>query len=305
MSVDLMNKSTNLPPYLVDEQRRIERWAREYGLDFFETVFEMLDYQRMNEVAAYGGFPVRYPHWRFGMEYERLAKGYTYGLSKIYEMVINNDPCYAYLLEGNSLVDQKMVMAHVYGHCDFFKNNYYFSKTNRKMIDGMANHAARTRRHVERQGIDKVESFIDVCLSLDNLIDPYSAYIVRRAPPQKKDESEEAAPEAVEVPRLKAKAYMDRFINPPEFLSQQKAKIEPIVHDAGGKVREIGARSFVEIAAIAKSAQVRISEELTPEQREQFAKLEKPVLAKVTEWAQKEITVRSHEIVSPDMKSGR
>ena len=226
MSVDLMNKSTNLPPYLVDEQRRIERWAREYGLDFFETVFEMLDYQRMNEVAAYGGFPVRYPHWRFGMEYERLAKGYTYGLSKIYEMVINNDPCYAYLLEGNSLVDQKMVMAHVYGHCDFFKNNYYFSKTNRKMIDGMANHAARTRRHVERQGIDKVESFIDVCLSLDNLIDPYSAYIVRRAPPQKKDESEEAAPEAVEVPRLKAKAYMDRFINPPEFLSQQKAKIE-------------------------------------------------------------------------------
>ena len=86
---------------------------------------------------------------------------------------------------------------------------------------------------------------------------------------------------------------------------EQKAKIEPIVHDAGGKVREIGARSFVEIAAIAKSAQVRISEELTPEQREQFAKLEKPVLAKVTEWAQKEITVRSHEIVSPDMKSGR
>ena len=82
----------------------------------------------MNEVAAYGGFPTRYPHWRFGMEYEGLAKGYEYGLSKIYEMVINNDPCYAYLLEGNSSVDQKMVMAHVYGHCDFFKNNFYFSQ---------------------------------------------------------------------------------------------------------------------------------------------------------------------------------
>src|SRR6185295_7736446 len=103
-----------LPKYLAEMQREVEGYAREYGLDFFETVFEVLDYQRMNEVAAFGGFPTRYPHWRFGMEYESLSKGYEYGLSKIYEMVINNDPCYAYLLEGNSLVDQKMVMAHVY-----------------------------------------------------------------------------------------------------------------------------------------------------------------------------------------------
>ena len=82
----------------------------------------------MNEVAAYGGFPVRYPHWRFGMEFEQLTKSYEYGLSKIYEMVINNNPAYAYLLEGNSLVDQKLVMAHVLGHVDFFKNNYSFSQ---------------------------------------------------------------------------------------------------------------------------------------------------------------------------------
>src|SRR5438874_939470 len=175
-----------LPQYLADMQREIERHAREYGLDFFDTIFEVLDYQRMNEVAAYGGFPTRYPHWRFGMEFEGLAKGYEYGLSKIYEMVINNDPCYAYLLEGNSAVDQKMVMAHVYAHNDFFKNNYYFSKTNRKMIDGMANHAARLRKQVERWGIEKVENFIDTCSSIDNLIDPHSPYIVRRsAPPTK------------------------------------------------------------------------------------------------------------------------
>ena len=64
----------------------------------------------VSAVAAYGGFPTRYPHWRFGMEYERLSKGYEYGLSKIYEMVINNDPCYAYLLEGNSTVEQKLVV---------------------------------------------------------------------------------------------------------------------------------------------------------------------------------------------------
>src|SRR6201991_2904657 len=155
---------TALPQYLWKEQEKIEKIAAGEGLDFFPTVFEILTYDQMNEIAAYGGFPNRYPHWRFGMEYERLSKSYEYGLSKIYEMVINNNPAYAYLLEGNSLVDQKMVIAHVLGHVDFFKNNYYFSKTNRKMIDGMANHATRVRRHIERLGLDKVESFIDSCL---------------------------------------------------------------------------------------------------------------------------------------------
>src|SRR5690349_23331206 len=120
---------TALPGYLVKEQERIAKIAADEGLDFFPTVFEILTYDQMNEIAAYGGFPNRYPHWRFGMEYERLAKGYEYGLSKIYEMVINNNPSYAYLLEGNSLVDQKLVMAHVYAHVDFFKNNFTFRST--------------------------------------------------------------------------------------------------------------------------------------------------------------------------------
>ena len=130
----------------------------------------------MNEIAAKGGFPVRYPHWRFGMDYEQLSKSYEYGLSKIYELVINNDPCYAYLMEGNDFVDQKLVMAHVYGHSDFFKNNKWFSQTNRKMIDQMANHAIRVRRYVDLYGLDKVEDFVDRCLSLENLIDAYSVF---------------------------------------------------------------------------------------------------------------------------------
>jgi len=106
----------------------------------------------MVELTLYrknSGFPNRYPHWKFGMEYERLNKSYAYGLHKIYEMVINNDPCYAYLLECNHLVDQKIVMAHVFGHCDFFKNNIWFSKTNRKMMDTMANHATKIRKYID------------------------------------------------------------------------------------------------------------------------------------------------------------
>src|SRR5687767_8504013 len=170
--------ATGMPAYLRDIQRQVEEHARGFGLDFFPVMFEVVSYDQMNELAAYGGFPVRYPHWRFGMEYEQLSKSYEYGLSKIYEMVINNNPSIAYLLEGNSLVEQKLVMAHVYAHVDFFKNNFAFQTTNqgsdprtgepiRKWIDTMANHGAIARRWANRVGIDKVEEFIDVCLSLE------------------------------------------------------------------------------------------------------------------------------------------
>ncbi len=209
-----------IPPHLRDIITEIREVAVDFGLDFFETIFEMVDYKQMNEIASYGGFPTRYPHWRFGMEYEQLSKGYEYGLSKIYEMVVNNDPAYAYLLEGNNLVDQKTVIAHVYAHVDFFKNNYYFSKTNRRMVDEMANHGARIRRYVDRQGIEKVEDFIDTCLSIDNLIDYHSPFIERRG--------EELDPEELrhrEVPKFKAKEYMDEFINPEEFIEEQKKKL--------------------------------------------------------------------------------
>lgn len=232
---------TTLPRYLLEEQERISKIAERQGLDFFPTVFEMLAYDQMNEIASYGGFPVRYPHWRFGMEYERLSKSYEYGLSKIYEMVINNNPSFAYLLEGNSLTDQRMVMCHVLGHVDFFKNNFAFRATdldapsdvvdpiradagrydpNRKWIDKMANHAAAVRRTVDRFGLPLVEEFVDVCLSLENLIDPYSRF-VRRS----RDEELAEEPGEVEVPRLRAKDYMEDFINPDDYLAEQRRLI--------------------------------------------------------------------------------
>ena len=211
------------PAYLRDIQEEVEGYARDFGLDFYPILYEVLDYKTMNEVAAYGGFPTRYPHWRFGMDYEQLSKSYEWGLSKIYEMVINTNPAYAYLLEGNSLTDQKIVMAHVCAHVDFFKHNYFFSKTNRKMIDGMANHASRVRRHMARYGQEVVEDFIDTCLSLENLIDPMSPYILRtreRVEPNEDDDQQDKSG------RLRAKGYMESFINPPEYLAAQKKKRE-------------------------------------------------------------------------------
>ncbi len=172
--------NSNLPPLLQKMQVEIEGYARGYGLDFYPTIFEHIDADDLNAIAAKGGFPVRYPHWRWGMDYERLAKGYHHGLQKIYEMVINNDPCYAYLMKSNDVIDQKLVMAHVYGHCDFFKNNYWFSKTSRKMMDEMANHGNRVRRYMDEVGVEEVEEFIDACLSIEDLIDVHSPFIRRR-----------------------------------------------------------------------------------------------------------------------------
>lgn len=166
-----MNRTKPITGQLLELKKEIESYAKNYGLDFYPVVFEMCDYDTINILAAQGGFPSRYPHWRFGMDYDQLSKNYAYGLQKIYEMVINTDPVYAYLLTSNDMVDQKLVMAHVYGHADFFKHNSWFKNTNRDMMDVMANHSTKVRRYMEKYGVDAVESFIDKVLSIENLID--------------------------------------------------------------------------------------------------------------------------------------
>jgi len=217
-----------LTPELAAVKEEIKGYALDYELDFFETIFEILDFKQMNEVASYTGFPNRYPHWRFGMEYQRMEKGYAYGLHKIYEMVINNDPCYAYLLKSNNFVDQKIVIAHVYAHCDFFKNNLWFSKTNRKMMDEMANHGTRVQRYIERYGLERVEHFLDTCLSIEDLIDWHSPFIQRReavtCEPAGEEKDDDLPPCKTDVQKLKSKPYMDRYINPKEFLEDQRKK---------------------------------------------------------------------------------
>ena len=215
----------DLPPHLEALRKEIQGYAHGYGLDFFDTVFEVLSYDELNMVAAYGGFPNRYPHWRFGMDYDRLSKGYEYGLSKIYELVINNNPTYAYLLEANADVDQKLVMAHVFGHGDFFKNNYMFSHTNRKMMDEMANHATRVRRFIDRYGVEKIEDFIDRCLSLENLIDYHSPFIQRRPKVSPEDRDTETGP--VEVRGIQTnREYMREYLNPKDFMEGERKRLE-------------------------------------------------------------------------------
>jgi stage V sporulation protein R len=227
-----MGPTSNLTPELAAMQADIESHARRYGLDFYPTIFELIDADELNAIAARGGFPTRYPHWRFGMEYEQLAKGYHYGLQKIYEMVINNNPCYAYLMRPNAAIDQKLVMAHVYGHCDFFKNNNWFAHTNRKMMDDMANHGSRIRRYMDDVGVEAVEDFIDACLSVEDLIDVHSPFIRRREKRSQYDFNDDKKDdERNKPPRYQAKDYMDSFVNPREaMLAKQSDDADSAAH---------------------------------------------------------------------------
>src|SRR2546430_8037714 len=114
--------------YVADLENAIEKiWviARRMGLDPYPVNFELVPATIMYEFGAYG-LPGRFSHWSFGKGYYRMKTQYDYGLSKIYEMVINSNPSFAFLMETNSVLQNKLVIAHVLGHCDFFKHNAYF-----------------------------------------------------------------------------------------------------------------------------------------------------------------------------------
>ena len=216
-----MFQKNNIPPELRKLSDQVFEMTQAYGLSYFPIKFVLTSPKELNGIAAYTGFPSRMPHWSFGMEYEDLHKRYQYGVSKIYELVINTDPVIAYLLNTNAMVDQKLVMVHVCGHADFFKNNQWFKHTNRQMMDQMANNASRVKRLAQKWGEQKVEDFIDICLSIGNLIDPYQDHI-KRTYAKRENENEPNH----SVSRLKSNDYMDSYINTKEFLDLQRKKQE-------------------------------------------------------------------------------
>jgi stage V sporulation protein R len=125
-----------LPTELSGLQSRLEDYAHDFGLDF-SSVFKCSIMTALNQVASYDGFQCATLSLAFWHENERMSKSYAYGLHRIYEMVINTIHA-TYLLASNQIVDQKLVMIHVYGRLDFFKNNLWFALTNGKMLDEMA-----------------------------------------------------------------------------------------------------------------------------------------------------------------------
>lgn len=161
-----------------EEQKELERAIAEiteiaqgFGLDFYPMRYEICPADIIYTFGAYG-MPTRYHHWSFGKAFHKLKWQYDLGLSKIYELVINSNPCYAFLLEGNSLIQNKMIVAHVLAHCDFFKNNVRFQNTSRDMVESMAATAERIRAYELKYGKDEVEKFLDAVLAIQEHVDP-------------------------------------------------------------------------------------------------------------------------------------
>lgn len=141
------------------------------GLDPYPVHFELVPATIMYEFGAYG-IPGRFSHWTHGRAYQQIKTMYDYGLSKIYELVINTNPAYAFLLENNTVLQNKLVAAHVLAHVDFFKHNAWFKHTNRGMLETASINAERLRRFEFEHGRDEVETFLDAVLSIQEHIDP-------------------------------------------------------------------------------------------------------------------------------------
>lgn len=153
--------------------KELERWnieiealAKRLGLNFYEQEFEIIGYKDMLAYESYVGMPSRYPHWSFGKSYEKNKTLYRYNLTGLpYEMVINSDPCLAFLMKENTLLLQILTMAHVYGHNDFFKNNRLFEEGTRAeyTVEMFKRHADKIRSYINDPsiGYEQVERVID------------------------------------------------------------------------------------------------------------------------------------------------
>ncbi|MBB4826151.1 stage V sporulation protein R [Sporosarcina luteola] len=145
--------------------------AAGFGLDFYPMRYEICPADIIYTFGAYG-MPTRFTHWSFGKQFHKMKLQYDLGLSQIYELVINSNPCYAFLLNTNSLIQNKLIVAHVLAHCDFFKNNIHFSNTRRDMVESMTATAERIAQYEMIHGKEEVEHFLDAVLAIQEHVDP-------------------------------------------------------------------------------------------------------------------------------------
>lgn len=147
-------------------EKIIRKIAREFGLDFFETEFLIIPNEKMLEIMAYR-LPGNYSHWSFGRDYEIQRTRYEYGFGLPYEVVLNSKPAKAYLMENNPFTLQLLVIAHVYAHNDFMKNNLYFKDTRRDMVAQAEAASERFNQYEKDYGIDLLEKTIDAAQAIE------------------------------------------------------------------------------------------------------------------------------------------
>ncbi len=148
----------------------IAKIAQSYGLDTYPNQIEIIRSDQMMDAYASVGMPVGYHHWSFGKQFLNVERGYKRGqMGLAYEIVINSNPCIAYLMEENSMTMQALVIAHAcYGHNSFFKNNYLFKSWTD--ADSIIDYFVFARNYIaqceERHGAEEVEAILDSCHAL-------------------------------------------------------------------------------------------------------------------------------------------
>jgi stage V sporulation protein R len=206
---------------LIGWDDRIREKAAEFGLDWFPQEFEICDHNGMLGYMAYSGMPSHYPHWSFGKAYEKLKTLYDYGVNGLpYEMVINSNPAIAYLMRDNTLLLQILTIAHVYGHNDFFKNNFTFKSATRAelTLEFFKAHAMRVHRYMEDPsiGVDKVERVLDAAHAL--------AWQCRRNLAIRKLSRDEQIERAIEAAQPRSDPFQ-RLHGRPEFKEPETRKV--------------------------------------------------------------------------------
>ena len=150
--------------------QEIGRLAREFRLDTYPNQIEMIRSDQMLDAYASIGMPLGYNHWSFGKHFVESERSYQRGyMGLAYEIVINSNPCIAYLMEENTMTMQALVIAHAcYGHNSFFKNNYLYRTWTdaSSIIDYLVFAKQYISQCEERHGVDEVEKILDSCHAL-------------------------------------------------------------------------------------------------------------------------------------------
>lgn len=170
-----------LKKYVVE----LEEKAKNMDLDWFSLNYELVPIEVMLEIMSYG-LPTRARHWKYGQSYEYQKYSGEMGQSKVYELVLNNDPSYAFLLDTNPDIANIMVSCHVVGHSHFFKNNYLFKQTDRKMVYKAAERAQRIDEYINQYGLKKVENIMNIGFALEKNIDFWKGIYRKDKKPKKK-----------------------------------------------------------------------------------------------------------------------
>ena len=183
----------------------IARTARGYGLDVYPNQLEVISSEQMMDAYSSVGMPMLYRHWSYGKQFILTEKNYRRGhMGLAYEIVINSDPCIAYLMEENTMAMQALVIAHAaYGHNSFFKGNYLF----RMWTDASSiiDYLVYARHYIaeceQRHGVESVEELLDSCHALMN----YGVDRYRR--PQRRSLAQES------LQRAEREQHMQQQIN--------------------------------------------------------------------------------------------